>query len=119
MLINLAAPAVQGESEDIMKNAKLELVKFLEENYGDLDKFLEVDLHVTEYPFGNDEMFLKNVKVIGDEECFDGNDFYQYVLQGEHLYKAYYDFPVEENDEIDYSTAYKIEDCTNEILEIC
>ncbi len=48
-----------------------ELVKFLEENYGDLGRFPAQDLDVSECAFSNDQMHLAGVKVVGDNECFD------------------------------------------------
>lgn len=52
--------------------------------------------------------------IIGDmfgwDECFDGNDFYQYVVTSDGVYKAYYDV---DNDtiieDLDYSKATRIE----------
>lgn len=48
-----------------------QLVKFLEENYGDLAKRfpLQYDLEVSECAFVNDEMTLHSVKIVGDSEC--------------------------------------------------
>lgn len=100
-----------------------QLVRFLEENYGDLECFPELDLHVDEYPFCNDEMELKNVHVVGDSDCFSGNEFYQFATDGDRLYKAYYEIPEDEDgnllelDSVDYTHAYRIEDVTDEYLD--
>lgn len=64
----------------------------------------------------------ESVKVIGDDECFDGDEFYQYVLDGDKLYKAYFDITDEDGEDIeldavDYNHAYKIEDVTDLILD--
>ena len=52
--------------------------------------------------------------IIGDmygwDECFDGNAFYQYVVNSDGIYKAYYDVDNDTIiDEIDYSKATRIE----------
>ena len=47
--------------------------------------------------------------MFGDDECFDGNDFYQYVVTSDGVYKAYYDVDNDTDiDEIDYSKATRI-----------
>lgn len=92
-----------------------ELVKFLRENYGDLDLFPELDLKV------DDGTELKDVKVVGNDECFDVKEFYQYVLDGDKLYMAYYDIEDEDLmqlDNVDYSHASKIVDVTEQILDL-
>lgn len=100
-----------------------QLVRFLEENYGDLECFPELDLRVDACYFCNDETELKNVRVVGNDECFECNEFYQFVLDGEHLYKAYFELARDENgnelelDAIDYTHAYKIEDVADEYLD--
>lgn len=99
------------------------LISFLEENFGSLKMFPERDLKVDSCQFCNDEMHLNDIIVVGNDECFDGNDFYQYVLDGEKLYKAYYDIEDEEGnifdrmDLVDYEHAYKVEDVTDQILD--
>lgn len=48
--------------------------------------------------------------IFGDDECFDGNDFYQYVVTSDGVYKAYYDDDnVTDVEDIDYSKAARIE----------
>lgn len=45
----------------------------------------------------------------GNDECFDGNDFYQYVVTSDGVYKAYYDVDDDTDiDKIDYSKATRI-----------
>ena len=48
--------------------------------------------------------------MFGDDECFEGNNFYQYVVTSNGIYKAYYDV---DNDtiieDLDYSKATRIE----------
>ncbi len=89
------------------------LVKFLEENYRDLDLFCERDLIV------DDGTELKDVKIVGNDECFDGNELYQYVLSGDKLYMAYYDIEDEDRldlDYVDYSHAREIVDITSRFI---
>lgn len=100
-----------------------QLVKFLEKNYGDLENFGEENLKVDEYPFCNGEMHLENAKIVGNDECFDCDGFYQYALSGDKLYKAYFEIPEDEDgnmmelDAVDCSHAYKIVDVTDEIAD--
>lgn len=101
-----------------------QLIKFLEENYGSSERFLNQRLKVDECPFSNDEMELEDVKIVGDDECFDGNEFYQYVLCGDKLYKAYFELAKDDDGEdldldmIDYGHAYRIEDITDTIIDL-
>ena len=47
--------------------------------------------------------------VFGDDECFEGNDFYRYVVTSDGVYKAYYDVDEDTDiDYIDYSKATRI-----------
>lgn len=99
------------------------LISFLEENFGSLKMYTEEDLHVDECMFYNDEMELHDVLIVGNDSCWDVNEFYHYVLDGDKLYKAYFNTEDEEGepleiDCIDYNHAYKIEDCTKEIIYI-
>lgn len=59
--------------------------------------------------------------VFGDDECFDGGDFYHYLLHGDSLYRAYYNCDdTEELDDIDYSTPREIipaDDIINLLLD--
>lgn len=51
----------------------------------------------------------KGAIVFGDEDCFDSGDFYQYLLYGDKLYRAYYNCDdVEDLCDIDYSTPREI-----------
>lgn len=92
-----------------------QLVKFLEENYGDLGRFPNQNLQV-------DGMTLEGVNVVGNDECFNADEFYHYVLSGDKLYKAYFEMATDDDGEeleldcIDYSKPYRIEDVTEEIL---
>lgn len=93
------------------------LQKFLEKKFGDLNKFLTQKLNV------NGELY-EDVKVIGNAECFDKDEFFQYVFDGEKLYKAYFDIKnsdgerFESVDMIDYSQSYRIEDVTDEVEDL-
>lgn len=97
------------------------LIKFLEDNFGDLNRFPNQNLTVDECEFTNDRTELKDVKVAGNDECFDGDEFYQYVLADDKLYKAYFEIPTDDDgeelglDDVDYTHAYKIEDITDDI----
>lgn len=58
----------------------------------------------------NDIESLKKVDaklVFGNDELFDGNKFYQYLMVDDLLFKAYYDCDTD-IDCIDYSTPIKI-----------
>lgn len=47
--------------------------------------------------------------IFGDDECFEGNNFYQYVVTSDGVYKAYYDVDNDTDiDKIDYSKATRI-----------
>lgn len=48
--------------------------------------------------------------IFGDDECFEGNNFYQYVVTSDGIYKVYYDDDnVTDVEDIDYSKATRIE----------
>lgn len=93
------------------------LVDFLEDRFGSLTRFPEQELEV-------DGVKMTGVRVVGNDDCFDGNEFYQYVLGDETIYKAYFDMTnpetgedYEELDQIDYTKAYRIENITEQIIE--
>lgn len=93
------------------------LVEYLESMYGDISGIPEWDLHVKNRLF-NYEMVLKNAKMVGNNECFNADEFYQYVLCEDRLYKAYFEMEDEDGNpldfqDIDYDNAYRIEDITN------
>ena len=48
----------------------------------------------------------------GNDECFDGNEFYQYFLTADSLLKMYYNIPdgCEDLSNIDYSAPYDVRD---------
>ena len=47
--------------------------------------------------------------IFGDDECFEGNNFYQYVVTSDGIYKVYYDDDnVTDVEDIDYSKAARI-----------
>lgn len=48
----------------------------------------------------------------GNDECFDCNEFYQYFLTEDKLYKAYFQIPDDDADfgNIDYEHPYKLID---------
>lgn len=93
------------------------LEKFLENKFGDLSNF---PLHKLEV----DGESYENVKIVGDAECFDKDEFFQYIFDGEKLYKAYFDINnvdgemFESVDMVDYSQCYRIEDVTDEVEDL-
>lgn len=89
--------------------------KRLEENYGELRKFPLQKLTV-EQENGDIENYDK-IKIVGNAECWDGDEFYQYMVTDDKIYKVYYNVqPDQELDMIDYTKAYKIVDSTEDIL---
>lgn len=100
-----------------------QLIKFLEKQFGDPERFYEGDLKVDAYAFVNDSMELKGVKIVGNDECFDGDEFYHYILAGDKLYKAYFELAEDEDgnelelDMVDYSHAYCIVDVTDAVID--
>lgn len=89
--------------------------KWLEENYGELRKFPLQKLTV-ESENGDAENYDK-IRIIGNAECWDGDEFYQYMVTDDKIYKVYYNVqPDQELDMIDYTKAYKIVDSTEDIL---
>lgn len=57
------------------------------------------------------------IKIVGNAECWDGDEFYQYMVTDDKIYKVYYNVqPDQELDMIDYTKAYKIVDSTEDIL---
>ena len=57
------------------------------------------------------------IRIIGNAECWDGDEFYQYMVTDDKIYKVYYNVqPDQELDMIDYTKAYKTEDITEDIL---
>ncbi len=102
-------------TEGHFENKRDQFIRFLEENYGSLDKFPERDVKVC------NGIVLESVRVIGNDECFDGDEFYQYILAGNHLYKAFFETWDEggellDLDGVDYSNAYRVEDVTDNII---
>ena len=67
-------------------------------------------------PETNKEM---EIIMLGSDECFDVDEFYQYVIDEKgHIYKAFYNY-IDENGnqlddlgDIDYDRPYRIEDIT-------
>ena len=89
--------------------------KWLEENYGELRKFPLQKLTV-ELKNGDNENYDK-IRIVGNAECWDGDEFYQYMVTDDKIYKVYYNVqPDQELDMIDYTKAYKIVDSTEDIL---
>lgn len=57
------------------------------------------------------------IRIIGNAECWDGDEFYQYMVTDDKIYKVYYNVqPDQELDMIDYTKSYKTEDVTEDIL---
>lgn len=57
------------------------------------------------------------IRIVGNSECWDGDEFYQYMVTDDKIYKVYYNVqPDQELDMIDYTKAYKTEDVTEDIL---
>ena len=47
----------------------------------------------------------------GNDECYEVYEFYQYIIIGDMLYRAYYDVDdVEDLDRIDYTKPYRIDE---------
>lgn len=91
------------------------LNKWLEENYGELRKFPLQKLTV-ESENGDIENYDK-IRIVGNEDCWDVNEFYQYMVADDKIYKVYYNVqPDQELDAIDYTKAYKIVDITEFII---
>lgn len=89
--------------------------KWLEENYGELRKFPLQKLTI-EQENGDNENYDK-IRIVGNAECWDGDEFYQYMVTDDKIYKVYYNVqPDQELDMIDYTKAYKIVDSTEDIL---
>lgn len=85
--------------------------KWAEERYTN-EKRLE-DVFPT-YDIVVDGMEYKNATIFGNDECFDVDEFYQYMLVGNSLYMAYYDYDDEcELWEIDYEKPYKVVQITD------
>lgn len=84
-------------------------------NYGELRKFPLQKLTV-ESENGDVENYDK-IRIIGNAECWDGDEFYQYMVTDDKIYKVYYNVqPDQELDMIDYTKSYKTEDVTEDIL---
>jgi hypothetical protein len=89
--------------------------KWLEENYGELRKFPLQKLTV-DTENGDVENYDK-IRIIGNAECWDGDEFYQYMVTDDKIYKVYYNVqPDQELDMIDYTKAYKSVNITEDIL---
>ena len=57
------------------------------------------------------------LRIVGNAECWDGDEFYQYMVADDKIYKVYYNVqPDQELDVIDYTKAYKIVDITEVII---
>lgn len=71
-----------------------------------------------------DGELYEDVKVVGNAECFDKDEFFHYVFDGKKLYKAYFDIKnsdgemPESVDMVDYSQSYRIEDVTDEVEDL-
>ena len=78
-----------------------ELKKWLEKTYGEAEAttIMYEGKAYTGYMYGNDE-------------CFSGNDFYQYFLTDDTLYKAFYSIPDGETDlgNLDYDNPVALQD---------
>ncbi len=84
---------------------------YFEKAYGNLERFAPVlDLET------EDGETVKGALVVGNDECYDCGEFYQYALTANRVYRAYYEITevAAENglDLIDYSKPYRIEDVT-------
>lgn len=87
--------------------------RFFVRMYGELKRFNPVlDLEA------EDGEAIKGALVVGNDECYDDDEFYQYALTADKVYRAYYEITeiAAENglDLIDYSKPYRIEDVTEE-----
>lgn len=91
--------------------------RFFVRMYGELKRFNPVlDLEA------EDGEAIKGALVVGNDECYDDDEFYQYALTADKVYRAYYEITeiAAENglDLIDYSKPYRIEDVTEEFEEM-
>ncbi len=55
----------------------------------------------------------------GNDECFDGNEFYQMLVADGRVYWCYYEIPdgCDDFSDIDYTMPYRIEDCTDRYID--
>ncbi len=84
-----------------MKNYQV-LKKWMESRYGES---LETTVNY------NGEQIIGIM--YGNDECFDVNEFYQYLLTADgNLYKAYFDIPVDTEDlsNLDYENPYSMKE---------
>ena len=76
-------------------------------------------LSVLDIESGDGEQ-LKNVCIIGNDECYDCNEFFQFAVDeaNRKVYRAYYEVPEIDGDtgldQVDYSKPYRLEDVTEE-----
>ena len=57
------------------------------------------------------------IYMVGTDECFDLDEFYQYgITDDNHILKFYFDIPAGEDDldNVDYSRAYRVVDVTGD-----
>ena len=90
---------------------------FFERMYGELKRFNPaLDLETA------DGETVKGALVVGNDECYDCDEFYQYALTADKVYRAYYEITeiARENglDLIDYRKPYRIEDVTEEFEDM-
>lgn len=90
---------------------------FFERMYGNLKSFnpaLELETE--------DGENVKGALVVGNDEFYDCDEFYQYALTADKVYRAYYEIPeiAAENglDLINYSKPYRIEDVTEKFEDM-
>lgn len=102
------------EKNQEMRITKMEekIYKILEDWFDKKEKFPLQKLTVEE---NGEIQHFENVRIIGDADCWDVNEFYQYMVHDDKVYKVYFEvIPDQDLDMIDYEKSYKIVDVTDE-----
>ena len=105
-----------------------EVESYIRENYPDaVDKICALYGELSESPDLNieseDGERLENVYILGNDECYKCNEFFQYIVDGKtrKVYRAFYEVPEIDGDvgldQIAYSKPYRLEDVTEEFEE--
>lgn len=96
------------------ENKVEEILKWASDSYGEPGVPLEKTFPTLNVFSDLGEKY-DNAIVFGDDECYDGSEFYQWMLCKDNLYKAYYNLIQDEDgdgyldlDMIDYSKPYDV-----------
>ena len=83
-----------------MKKSNKEIKAWLERQYGESSTETTITC--------NGKTYIGHM--YGNNECFDGNEFYQYFLTDSALLRMYYDIPDGRTDfnDIDYNSPYDV-----------